>query len=121
MNKQTKITYWISTGLIALFVIPGIFFLNSPKAIEGTRHLGLPYWFHLELGIAKFFGGIILILPMIRGRLKEWVYAAFGIDSISAIIGLVAVDGFTYNSFGPLIFLAILLVSYITYHKLWPK
>jgi hypothetical protein len=119
-DKQTKIIYWISTGLVALFIIPGVFFLNNPKAIDGTRHLGLPYWFHLELGIAKFIGGVILVLPMIRGRLKEWVYAAFGIDAISAIIGLVSVDGFVVGSFTPLIFLAILLVSYISYSKLWP-
>jgi hypothetical protein len=118
MNKKLKITYWISTGLIALFILPGIFFLNSPQAIEGTRHLGLPYWFHLELGIAKFFGGIILILPFFRGRLKEWVYAAFGIDALSAIIGLVSVDGFVVKSFAPLIFFALLLVSYSSYHRL---
>lgn len=118
---STKATYWISTGLIALFILPGIFFLNSPAAIEGTRHLGLPRWFHLELGIAKFFGGIILILPFIKGRLKEWVYVAFGIDSLSAVIGMVAVDGPGLQSFAPLVFFAILLVSYVTYHKLWPQ
>jgi hypothetical protein len=41
--KTTKIIYWISTGLLALFILPGIFFLNSPMAIEGTQHLGIPH------------------------------------------------------------------------------
>ena len=117
-SKSTKIIYWISTGLVALFILPGIFFLNSPMAIEGTRHLGLPYWFHEELGIAKFIGGLILILPMIPARLKEWAYVGFGIDVISATIGLVSVNGPLPASFAPIVFLAILLVSYIYFHKL---
>jgi len=118
--KATKIVYWISTGLLALFILPGIFFLTSPFAIEGTKHLGMPYWFHMELGIAKFIGGLILIIPFFPKRLKEWTYAAFGIDAISATIGHVAVDGPMLMSFEPLLILAIIIVSYITYHKLNP-
>lgn len=117
-STSTKIIYWISTGLLALFVLPGIFFLNSPMALEGTRHLGMPHWFHEELGIAKFIGGLILILPMIPARLKEWAYVAFGIDVISAIIGALSVDGLVPAAFEPLIFFVILLVSYIYFHKL---
>ncbi len=116
--KSTKIIYWTSTGLLAFFILPGIFFLTKPFAIEGTRHLGMPYWFHLELGIAKFIGGIILLLPMFPKRVKEWAYVGFGIDVISATIGMIAVDGPAFKSYAPLIFLAILLVSYICYHKL---
>jgi len=116
--KTTKLIYWASTGLLAFFILPGIFFLNKPFAIEGSRHLGMPYWFHLELGIAKFIGGILLILPMIPKRIKEWAYIGFGIDVISAIIGLISVDGPGLKSFSPLIFLGILLVSYVYFHKL---
>ena len=41
--KRDKIIYWVSTGILALFILPGIFFLNSSMAIEGTKHLGMPY------------------------------------------------------------------------------
>ena len=116
--KTIKLIYWISTGILALFILPGIFFLTQPFAIEGTQHLGIPYWFHIELGIGKFIGGLILILPMLPKRVKEWAYVAFGIDVISATIGHVAVDGPMPMSFEPLIFFAILLVSYIYFHKL---
>ena len=116
--KRTKIIYWITTGLLALFILPGIFFLNTPMAIEGTKHLGMPYWFHIELGIGKFIGGLILILPMIPNRLKEWAYVAFGIDSISALIGFLSVDGLQPMSFMPLIFFVILVMSYIYFHKI---
>jgi hypothetical protein len=116
--KRDKIIYWISTGILALFILPGIFFLNSSMAIEGTKHLGMPYWFHVELGIGKFIGGLILILPMVPLRIKEWAYVAFGIDIISATIGHLAVDGFTLGSLEPLIFLLVLVVSYVYYHKI---
>lgn len=116
--KTIKILYWVTTGLLALFILPGIFFLNSKFAIEGTRHLGIPYWFHIELGIGKFIGGLILILPMIPMRIKEWAYVAFGIDFISATIGHVAVDGFVPFSFEPLIVLVLLVISYTCYHKI---
>jgi DoxX-like family len=119
-NKTTKIIYWISTGLLALFILPGIFFLNSPMATEVSTHLGIPHWFHMELGIGKFIGGLILILPMVPGRLKEWAYVAFGIDMLSATIGHLSVDGPLLMSFEPLLFFAILLVSYIYFHKLRP-
>ncbi len=115
--KRNKIIYWISTTLLALFILPGIFFINSQMAIEGTKHLGMPYWFHLELGIGKFIGGLILILPMIPQRIKEWAYVAYGIDILSATIGHIAVDGFLLSSLEPLIFFLILIVSYIYFHK----
>src|SRR5271170_6388950 len=108
--KATKIVYWISTGVLALFILPGIFFLTAPFAIEGTKHLGIPYWFHMELGIGKFIGGLILIIPFFPKRLKEWTYVAFGIDGISATIGHVAVDGPMLMSFEPLLIFAILIV-----------
>jgi hypothetical protein len=118
-TKTEKIIYWVTTGILALFILPGIFFLNSPMAVEGTKHLGMPYWFHLELGIAKFIGGLILILPMIPKRIKEWAYVAFGIDSLSAMIGMLSVDGVNPMAFAPLVFFVILVVSYIYFRKLY--
>lgn len=117
-TKQNKIIYWISTGLIALFVLPGIFYINSKMALDGTAHLGLPLWFHYELSIGKFIGGLILILPFFPVRIKEWAYVAFGIDVISAFIAVLAVDGAKGMWYGPVIFFIILIISYITFHKL---
>jgi TM2 domain-containing membrane protein YozV len=116
-TKKNKIIYWITTGLLALFIIPGIFFLNSEMALEGTKHMGMPMWFHWELGIAKFIGGVLLILPFTPLRLKEWTYVAFGIDFISAIIGNAAVDGVTPMLLSPVIMTIVLIISYVTWHK----
>jgi hypothetical protein len=116
--KKDKIIYWVSTGIIALFIIPGIFFLNTPMALEGTKHLGLPMWFHWELGIAKFVAGVLIILPFTPKLIKEWAYVGLGIDFISATIALIAVDGVSAMAFFPLFILVILVISYIYYHKL---
>jgi hypothetical protein len=62
-------------------------------ALEGTQHLSIPHWLHIEIEIGKFIGELILILPMIRERLKEWTYVAFDIDTLSATIGYISVDG----------------------------
>ncbi len=114
--KSVNITYWITTGLLALFILPGIFFINSEMAIEGVKHLGLPEWFRYEVSIGQFIGGLILILP-VWPRIKEWAYVAIGIVYISALIAHLAVDGAILSSFMPLVNFAVLLASYICYHK----
>lgn len=120
-TKTTKIIYWVTTIILAVFIIPGIFFVKSEMALKGTEHLGLPIWFHWELSIGKFIGGLILILPFFPKRIKEWVYVAFGIDFISAFIAIIAIDGITGMWWSPVIMFIILITSYITYHKLNPE
>jgi len=116
-KKSIKITYWVTTLIIALFELSGAFFINSEMAKEGTRHLMLPEWFRWEVSIGHIIGGILLIVPVSK-RIKEWTYVAFGIDFISAFIAYAAVDGLTGSLFSPVIFMVLLVVSYITYHKL---
>src|SRR5690242_21705009 len=115
--KINKIIFWISTGLIALFELSGAVFMNSQMAIDGMHHLQLPDWFRWEVSIGHLIGGILIIVPLNK-RIKEWVYVAFGIDFISAIIAYLSIDGITANAFSPLIVLCILIISYIYYHKL---
>ncbi len=116
--KTAKIIFWVSTVLVALLIMPGVFFLNSQQAIDGMKHLGLPIWFSYEISIGKFIGGLILLFPFIPNRIKEWAYVAVGIDMLSAVVAMVAVDGAVPKSFAPLIAFAILLLSYISYHKI---
>jgi hypothetical protein len=87
-------------------------------AQEGTKHLGLPNWFRLELGIGSFIGGLIILLPFVGKRFKEWAYVALGIVYISAFIAHLQIDGLIPMSFTPLVTFAFLLISYLTYHKL---
>ncbi len=119
--KSTKILYWIFTGLIVAFegVMPALTF-NSELAKEGITHLGYPDYFRVALTVFKVAGALILILPMFRGRIKEWAYAGFTFDFVFAAISLFAVDGFGGQSFFPLIVLLVLMASYYCYHKLHP-
>lgn len=115
--KRDKIIFWIPTALLALFELSGAFFMNSQIAIEGMHHLGLPNWFRWEVSIGHLIGGILLVVPVNR-RIKEWMYVAFGIDFLSAFVAYATIDGLVFNTFSPLISLALLVVSYVYYHKL---
>jgi hypothetical protein len=87
-------------------------------AKEGIRHLGYPDYFGVMLAGFKVLGAIALILPQIPNRIKEWAYAGFAIDFISAFVSTWAVDGLKPLTFFPLVFVAILVLSYVYYHKL---
>lgn len=117
--KTTKTTYWISTVLIFLLegVMPALT-SNSELAKQGISHLGYPAYFGVMLTVFKVIGAIVLILPAIKGRFKEWAYAGFGIDFICAAVSHWVVDGFGGQVIFPLVAFAILAVSYVAYHKM---
>ncbi len=118
-TKSTKIIYWTATVIIFLFegVVPALT-SHTAVAVEGIRHLGYPDYFRVMLTFFKVAGALALILPVVKGRIKEWAYAGFGITMISAFISHWAVDGVSGQTFFPLFFLAILATSYIYYQKL---
>lgn len=118
-TKTTRIVYWVSTALIALSLLPSLILVKAPESVAMSKNLGVPDWLHWELAIGKGIGAVLLILPMVGKRLKEWTYVALGIDFISAFIALVWVMGFKLpDILFPVITFAILLVSYTSYHKL---
>jgi hypothetical protein len=117
--KNQKIIFWITTGMIALFegVMPA---LTSQTALakEGIRHLGYPEYFGNALVAFKIIGVLILVLPRLNQRIKEWAYAGFTFDFVFASISHGAVDGLSGQTFFPWIALFILGLSYRSYHKL---
>ncbi len=117
--KKDKIIFWTATILIFLFegVMPALT-SQTEMAKEGIRHLGYPEYFGNALVIFKILGSLVLIIPQVPKRIKEWAYAGFGFDFIFASISHFAVDGVGFQSFFPLIVLGILAVSYVYYHKI---
>lgn len=117
--KSTKIVYWVATSLFVLFegVMPALTF-NTQLAKDGISHLGYPDYFRVLLTVYKVIGGIILILPMAKGAIKEWAYAGFTFDLVSAFVSLLTVDGLNGQTFFPLIVLGVLATSYFTYKSL---
>jgi hypothetical protein len=119
--KTNKIIFWVTTTLIFLFegVMPALT-SQTELAKEGIRHLGYPEYFGVMLTVFKVLGALALIIPQVPARVKEWAYAGFVIDFISASVSHAAMDGFGFDAFFPLIVLLVLVVSYVYYHKIKP-
>ena len=109
-----KVSYWVSTGLLAaLSLLAAFAYLSgSPQAVQGFAHVGYPQQLRIILGIAKLLGAITLVVPGLP-KLKEWAYAGFTFAWVSAVVAhYLAKDG--PKAFMPLILLLFLLISYIT-------
>src|SRR5688572_18616992 len=90
---------------------------SLPQVAEAFAHLGFPDYFRIELSLAKLLGVVVLLAP-VPARLKEWAYAGFAFDIISAIIAHVAVgDG--PDAWGWAIGTGVLwLLSYLLWRRL---
>jgi DoxX-like family len=117
--KRTRTVYIISTALICLNqgVIP-IFTIGTPESAEGMSHLGYPAYFGIMLSVFKILGALVIAVPKVPARLKEWAYAGFVFDFIAAFVSIYMVDGLNIFLIFPIITTAVLLTSYFTWHKL---
>lgn len=115
--KKDKIIYWVATGIFgAMMLMSGFMYFSDPKVVEGFKFMGFPDYFRIELGTAKLLGALVLLIPQIPVRVKEWAYAGFGINLIAAAITHIAINdpkGITM----PVILFAVLVVSNIYLHK----
>jgi len=120
--KTTKITYWTAT--IIIFLLDGLMpalTSNTELAKQGISHLGYPDYFRVLLTVFKIIGAILLIVPAVKGRIKEWAYAGFSFNFVSAAVSHWVVDGFDGQVIFPIVAFAILAVSYISYTRLNSK
>jgi len=116
--KATKITHWILTAIVALMMYYSAFaYLTNPQMAGAFKHLGYPDYFRIELAIAKMIGATLLLIP-VAPRAKEWTYAGFIIVFISAFVAHTCSGDPVNYRIMPVIFLALLVGSYITYHKI---
>jgi uncharacterized membrane protein YphA (DoxX/SURF4 family) len=116
MTKRNKIIYWVATIWLALgMVSTGLVQLLKMKEGQGgvnsITHLGYPVYFLTIIGIWKFLGVVVLLIPKFT-LLKEWAYAGFFFTMTGAIFSHMAVgDGF--SDIAPSILLLVLtLVSW---------
>lgn len=115
--KAIKITYYATTGLMSVgMAFSAYAYLANPELKSGFQHLGFPDYFRIELAIAKLLAAIALWLPV--RLVKEAAYVGLSISFVSAFIAHIAVGDPTFNIVYPIIVLAILVVSYVTYQKL---
>lgn len=114
---RTKYLYWGSTGLVAFFMAASatLYFVADGPAATFER-LGFPDYFRIQLGVAKLAGAVVLVAPFPRA-LKEWAYAGFAISFVSAVIAHAAVGDPPTDLVPPMIAFALLMTSYVTYHR----
>ncbi len=93
-SKGTVIGFWIATALFCLQIgFTAFAQLRLPQVAAAFAHLGFPGYFRVELSWAKFVGIAMLLAP-VPARLKEWAYAGFAINLVSALIAHLSVgDG----------------------------
>lgn len=119
--KKTKIVFWITTIFIFLFegIMPLSTLLFTPEyAYVGTRPLGYPDYFALALIFCKIAGTLAILVPQVPGRLKEWAYAGLTFNLLFAVISHVVVDGNIGFILMPVGVMAVLALSYFSWHKL---
>ena len=86
-RKALTVAYWLFTGLFCLEMCFTAYYEFLPQGAQAFARLGFPGgYFRVELSLAKLVGVAVLIIPMIPARLKEWAYAGFAINLISAVI-----------------------------------
>ncbi|MFZ1255389.1 MAG: DoxX family protein [Saprospiraceae bacterium] len=119
--KKTKILFWVTTSF--LFLTQGIMpilTIHAEDTKDAMNQLGYPIYFGIMLAVFKFFGGFVLMIPKIPSRIKEWAYAGFTFDFIAALVSIIVVYGIGTTTLIPIIAIAILTLSYVSYHKLNP-
>src|SRR5260221_8777241 len=115
--KKDQIIYWTATGIVAAIMLWSALNFSLNREMEGAfAHLGLTYWFRVELTVAKILGALVLLIPTMPNRMKEFAYGGFAITLIFEIIAHSS-SGFGLASLDPLVFLGVLIVSYWSYHK----
>lgn len=113
-SKGKAVGYWIIT---IFFVIQGLNagilqIVHVPHYVQLFAGLGYPGYFLLLLGIGKILGSIVLAIPRYP-LIREWAYAGFMIDFLSAIFSHIAVGHGFVHLLGPLFGIALLVASYV--------
>jgi DoxX-like family len=86
--KTKTVVYWTVTALFCLQMsFTAYNELANSQVVQVFTRLGFPsHAFQVELSVAKVLGVLALLLPFVPARLKEWAYAGFAINLVSALI-----------------------------------
>ena len=117
--KRNKIIFWTTTVIVSAMMLYSAFNYLTNEVMKGAFvHLGFPSYFRIELAVAKILGAIVLILPLIPGRLKEFAYFGFTITFISASIAHFSSGDPFSVAVTPVVFLGILATSYWYFRRI---
>lgn len=117
-TNRNEIMFWASTAIIAaMMIFSAVGYFTNPDMKAAFVHLGFPDYFRIELGVFKILGALVLLLPLISDKVKILAYFGFALTFISAFIGHLSISDPMSVTIMPIVFLAILAVSYIFHPK----
>jgi hypothetical protein len=96
--KATTMLFWIFTALFCLEMSFTAYYELLPQGAQAFARLGFSNgYFRWELSLAKLVGVAVLLVPMVPARsviyvMKEWAYAGFAINLVSAIIAHLSIS-----------------------------
>ena len=87
-SKPERIAFWIVTALFCVEMIFTAYWeCFTPQAAQAFARLDFPATsFRVELSVAKALGVLALLIPAMPARVKEWAYAGFAFNLVSALI-----------------------------------
>jgi DoxX-like family len=117
-SKTIKITYWILIIILVLFSLFDAYgaLMHMPQGVQGVTHLGYPVYLMNINGAAKIIG-VICLLQTSYVAIKEWAFAGYAISYICAAWSHAAVGDPFSMTIMPVVFFAILLVTYYFWKK----
>jgi hypothetical protein len=86
-SKAVTIAYWVVTAIFcSLMSFTAYAEMRYPDVVREFTRLGFSAgYFREELSWAKVIGVVVLLAPL-PARVKEWAYAGFVINLVSALI-----------------------------------
>lgn len=116
--KTNTIIYWVTTALLGVLMLFSAYsYFTNPDIMAAFKHLGFPDYFRKELAVAKIAGAVILLLPQLPVKIKDWAYAGFGITFLSAVYAHYTSGDPVSVVLMPLMFFAVLVLSAIFLHR----
>jgi hypothetical protein len=91
--KSAVILFWVFTALFCLEMCFTAYYELLPQGAQAFARLGFSSsYFRVELSLAKLAGVAVLLIPIVPARLKEWAYAGFAFNLLSAVIAHLSIS-----------------------------
>lgn len=119
-SKAVVIAFWIITALFCVeMTFTAYWEWFTPQAAQAFARLGFPAAsFRMELSVAKALGVLALLIPAIPAPVKEWAYAGFAFNLVSALIAHASIHD-RHAAFAPsTITLLLGIGSYLLWRRL---
>src|SRR5262245_4953714 len=119
-SRTAVIGFWVATVIFCLQMSFTAYYELAllPDAAQAFARLGFPAdFFRIELSWAKVAGVAVLLIPMVPARLKEWAYAGFAFNLVSALIAHASIHDIPL-AFVPSTLTSVLWIfSYAFWHR----